>query len=155
MNARSPLLPGRTRLRRVAIGGAAASVLSLAIVALPSATPAWAASCPKKTLCTWVNAGYEGTEWNFSSQAVWTYVGAAANDKISSLITGTQGGLLKAWIGKDCPVGSDNTYIGMGESVENLASDKWQDETSLNDSVSAIALNSSTPPHGSRMEGGC
>jgi hypothetical protein len=158
MNSRSLLLSGRRRLRRVAIAGAAASALSLAMVALPSATPAWAASCPSGYMCTWVNANYSGTQWNFPASAsrlnYWWYVGNTPNDKISSIQERTSE-FYDGWIGKDCPVGSDYTWIGSGASVPNLANDTWQDGTSLNDSISAWGISGSTPAHGSRTAGGC
>jgi len=159
VNSRSFPLSGRRGLRRLAVAGAAASVLSLAVVALPAATPAWAASCPSKYICTWANAGYESTQWNFTttdSQGYnfWWYVGGAANDQISS-IQNKLTAFNYAWIGKDCPVGSDYTWIASGASVINLANDKWPDGSTLNDSISAWGISGSTPGHGSRTAAGC
>jgi len=158
MNWRSPLPSGHRRLRRAVLVVAAAPVLALAMVALPAATPAWAASCPSGYMCTWVNANYSGTQWNFPASAsrlnYWWYVGNTPNDKISSIQERTSE-FYDGWIGKDCPVGSDYTWIGTGASVPNLANDTWPDGTSLNDSISAWGISGNIPAHGSRTAGGC
>jgi hypothetical protein len=154
---KKPLRPqGRRRLRWAA--AVAVPALSVAVVVAPSAAPAWAASCTAKYLCTWQNSDYGGTQWTFTGktsqgQNYWWYVGAAANDQISSLIFNRGGGALDGWVAKDCPAGSDYTWFA--GSVENLANSKWQDGSSLNDSISAWGISASTPKPGSRMNGGC
>ena len=171
MNSRSLPLPGRRRLRRVAIAGAAASAISLAVVALPNAIPAAQAlavpvSCNANQhyLCTWQNSNYTSTQWNFPefgsqhADGYWWYVGNAANDKISSLFNYTQ-----SWgfVAKNCLADSEWTWIGVASGATNLANNKWPDGTSMNDSISAFGIGGlgephpNNPDHGSRMLGGC
>jgi hypothetical protein len=154
---KKPLRPqGRRRLRWAA--AVAVPALSLGVVAASSATPAWAASCTAKYLCTWQNSDYMGTQWTFTGKTsqglyYWWYVGAAANDQISSLIFNNGGGGLRGWVAKNCPADSDQTWFT--GSVENLASSEWPDQTGMNDSISAWAISANTPEAGSRTNGGC
>jgi Peptidase inhibitor family I36 len=175
MNSRSFPLSGRRRLRRVAIGGAAASALALGMLALPSGIPAVQASpavpralssCQQLRigfLCTWQNSNYGGTQWNFPEfgghpDGYWWYVGDAANDKVSSLYAHTDSW---AFVAKNCPADSEWTWIGAGGSAANLANNKWPNQTSMNDSISAYGIGGvgephpNFPDHGGRMDGGC
>jgi Peptidase inhibitor family I36 len=152
---RLPLL-GRRRLRTAAIVVAATPALALAVVVLPSATPAYAYSCGLNELCTWQNSNYGGTQWNFGigGEGYWWYVGDGANDQISSIYNHTGG--WKAWVDKDCPAGGQYTWIGNGSQAPNLANNKWPNGTTMNDSISAFGLDdNSVPAHGSRTGGGC
>jgi hypothetical protein len=157
-----PLL-ARRRLRWVATIVAAVPMLTLAMVAFSSATPASAGTCPLFALCTWQNANFSGTQWNFTATSgqpagFWWYVGNAQNDQISSIIN--EHDATKAWFNKDCPAGSNFTWIGSEQEAPNLANNKWPDGTSMNDSISAWGLGRGTggdqvPAHGSRPAGGC
>jgi hypothetical protein len=158
MNARSNRYFRRNRLRLAAIGVLAPG-LGLAVAVLPSSTPAALAfSCPTNQLCTWQNAGYQSTQWNFHISAGqpsgnWWYVGNAANDRISSIVNRTA---VRAWVDKDCVAGGNYTWLGSGAEAINLSSNKWPDGSSMNDSISAWAIGGSTVPHhGSRTAGGC
>jgi hypothetical protein len=151
-------LLGRRPLRRVAIA-VTAPALALTGFALSSATPAYAASsataasgCPQFSVCTWQNALFRGTEWNFtvtSSQPGnhWWYVGNAQNDQISSIInthTATY-----AWFDKNCPATSpDYATVAPLNNVGDLGDYNWRDGTPLNDSISAWAVSNSLPAHG-------
>jgi hypothetical protein len=165
MNSRSLLLSGRKRLRRVAIVGAAASALSVAMVTLPSATPAWAASCPANTLCTWQNSGYTGTQWNYAGNSgqprgYWWFVGNAANDQISSVWVNTTSAY-RAWFDGYCEAVSDEeTWMPAGSKATNLANNDWLGSSgryNMNDSITAWAITSASgsPAHGSAPDGGC
>jgi len=157
VNWRSHLPSGRSRLRRAAIVVAAAPALALTVVALPSATPAYAYSCPTNRLCTWQNSGEMGTQWNFGISSgqpsgLWWYTGNAANDQISSIVNRT---ITRGWVDKDCPAGGQYTYVGSNATAPNLANNKWPNGSSMNDSISAWGIGSSLPGHGSRTAGGC
>jgi Peptidase inhibitor family I36 len=163
MNARSHPLSRRNRLRLAAIL-VLAPVLGLIVSTLPSAPAAMAATCPFDYLCTWQNASYSGTQWNFTYSshiptATWVYVGSAPNDKISSYRNGLN--QANAYIAKNCPADSQWTWIPISNSNSNLSGSKWQNGTSINDSISAIALGAfgtskvSDPSPGSRTNGGC
>jgi hypothetical protein len=165
MNSRSLLLSGRRRLRRVAIVGAAASALSLAMVALPSATPANAASCASGHICTWQNSNYSGTQWNFagtSGQPVryWWYVGSAANDQISSIWVNLSTAD-RAWFDGYCEaVGDEETWMPAGAKAPNLANNNWLGSVgrdNMNDNITSWAITSASgsPAHGSAPDGGC
>jgi hypothetical protein len=128
------------------------------LIALTSSNDTSLPSCPTSTLCTFQNSGYGGTRWNFPwsshPHGQWFYTGSAANDQISSLYNH------RGWVSdfsKNCPADSNAVYI-LGEGhVSNLnngsSSNTWQDGTSVNDSISAIALWTSDTPtypaHGS------
>jgi Peptidase inhibitor family I36 len=164
MSSRSHPLFGRTLLRRAAIV-AVVPALGLAMSILPVATPAaQALSCPDNTLCAWQNSDYSGTQWRLGEisrePGYWWYVGAAANDKISSLWNNSREGQY-AYVAKDCPAGSEWTWIDRQGKNSNLANAKWPNGTSMNDSISAYAIgvagkrSPSFPAHGSRIDGGC
>jgi hypothetical protein len=165
MNAHSR----RNRQRRLAVAAALAPALILTVsatqaaatgdlVGLPSSPDVSLPSCPSSTLCTFQNSGYGGTRWNFPwssyPHGVWFWIGSAPNDQISSFYNH------RGWISdfaKGCPAGN-NAVDTPGEGhVSNLnngsSSNTWQDGSTVNDSISAIALwTSSTPtypPHGS------
>jgi hypothetical protein len=153
MNAHSHRLFGRKRLRLAVIAMTPALVLT--VFALSSATPAYAYSCVG--LCTWQNSNFSGTQWNFratSSQpsGYWWYVGNAQNDQISSIVNEYGS---KAWFDKDCVAGGNYTWVGYRQTAPNLANNKWPNGTSMNDSISAWAVGSNYPAHGSRPAGGC
>jgi Peptidase inhibitor family I36 len=156
MNFRSHLRSGRSRVRAAVIVAAAAPALATAMLALP-ATAAKAASCSYPHVCTWQNSNYGGTQWNYSTPVnYWWYVSNAANDQISSIESESN---KIFYIAKDCPAGSQWTWIGPYGTASNLANNKWPDGTGMNDSISAWAITSATkatfPPHGSRPAGGC
>lgn len=154
----------RNRLRLAAF--ALAPAIGLAATALPFTAPAAQAAqaapavggCPVSTFCAWQNSGYGGTRWDLTKQLnFWWYVGAAANDHISSLQNNRTG---YAYIAKDCPAASDWTWIDAGSLNSNLAGSKWQDGSSINDSITAFGEGTagagvSEPAHGSRTNGGC
>jgi hypothetical protein len=128
-------------------GAAQAGTNGAARESTPLATPV---NCPGHTLCTYQNANYNnsgasGTQWNFpynsSPHLVWFYVGAAANDQISSLYN-NRGWV--SYVAKACPAGSDNYAFGGGARVANFASWSWPDGTGVNDSISALAFGTST-----------
>ncbi|HKT01248.1 MAG TPA: peptidase inhibitor family I36 protein [Rugosimonospora sp.] len=165
MDVRSLLLYGRKRLRPVAIVGAAASVLSLGMVTLPSATPAWAASCPSGHICAWRDSNYSGTQWNYAGNSFqpagyWWYVGSAANDQISSIwvnLPSTQ----RAWLDGYCiAVSDEETWMPAGSKAPNLANNNWLGSVGrydMNDSITSWAITSASgsPAHGSSTNGGC
>jgi hypothetical protein len=171
MNARSLLLAGRRRLRRVTIPVAAAAALAFTMLALPSGTPAAQATpvpngclSHHEYLCTWQNSNYSGTEWIYpefgsgQGDGYWWYVGSAANDQISSLYNYT---LSYAYVAKDCPADSQWTYLGIADGAPNLANSEWPNLSGMNDSISAWSIGPDGetkpvfPDHGSRMNGGC
>ena len=164
MNARFRPLFRRNRARLAAITVLAPALgLTLAAAPFPAqAAEAAVPSCSLHYLCTWQNAGYGGTEWRLNLSAgrqthTWWFVGSAANDQISSYYNAT---LAYAYIAKNCLAGSQWTYITESNYNPNLAPNKWQDGSSINDSISAYAIGAtgqgvSFPAHGSRTEGGC
>jgi hypothetical protein len=113
-------------------------------------------SCPTATLCTFRDSNYGGTRWDFAYSAwphdEWICLGAlGTNGQISSFYN------RRSWISyfaKDCPAGSNRREYAGGTAVPNLGDGRhlWQDGTSMNDSISAIALGSSSvvnwPPNG-------
>jgi Peptidase inhibitor family I36 len=124
-------------------------------VVLSSSDIAALPSCPTSTLCTFQNSGYGGTRWNFAYSSrphnTWFFVGSAANDQISSFYNH------RAWtsyFAKACPAGSNWAASAGGSAVSNLNDGQhtWQDGTNANDSISSIALGTSTgisyPNHG-------
>lgn len=158
MNTHFRPLFRRTSVRLAAFAVLAPALSLGAVVALPS-TPALAYSCPLNDLCTWQNSGYSGTQWNFGGQGdFWYFVGGSANDQISSYVNRSQE---DAYIAKNCPADSQWTWFGNGASNSNLAYAKWPNGTSINDSISAYAINSYNdvdidfPAHGDRTHGGC
>lgn len=164
MGSRFRLPLGLGRLRRAAIAVAAAPPLALALFAVPFATPAAPVAeafppCPIDHLCTWQNSNYMGTNWNFTiTTHTWYYVGAGANDKISSLYWNNYFQTF-GYIAKNCPADSQWTYINTQGTAPNLANNKWPNQTGMNDSISAYAIGGGTrptfPAHGSRISGGC
>jgi hypothetical protein len=162
MNARSQRYFRRNRLRLAAF--ALAPAIGLAASALPFTAPAAQAApavggCPVSNFCAWQNSGYGGTRWDYQRQTgFWWYVGAAANDQISSFQNNRAA---YAYIAKDCPAASDWTWIDAGSLNSNLAGSKWQDGSSINDSITAVGEGAvgqaepTEPAHGSRTNGGC
>jgi Peptidase inhibitor family I36 len=109
----------------------------------PGVRPAISFSCPAHNFCTWLNAGYQGTRWDFNQTAHgsgWFYVGSAANDKISSFVNA------RGWwtdISKNYPWNNpDTACIENGLEYSNLANNNWADGSSANDSISGIRLTS-------------
>jgi len=162
MNTRSgPTLLGRSRLRQAAIV-TSASALALTGAALFSAPAANAASCPVYHICTWQNAGYSGTQWNYGGSSgqprgYWWFVGNAANDQISSIfVTLTSS---KAWFDGYCPASSgEETWMPAGAAAPNLANNNWLgDGLEMNDTITSWAITSASgsPRHGSSPDGGC
>lgn len=152
--------PGR--LRRAVLALVAAPALTVAMFALPLATPtADAFSCASGDLCTWQNSGESGTQWNYRPNSgqpagYWWYVGSGANDQISSIHNAYK---YRALVAKNCPADAQNTYLTPGGTASNLANNKWPNGTGMNDSISAwgVVLLSydTTLAHGARPQGGC
>lgn len=171
MSWRFHLLFGGSRLRRAVVVVAA---VALAMFALPFATPvaqAQANAIPNgclsqyNTLCSFRDANYSGTRWLFHNTSgqpccYWWYVGSSANDQISSLFNMSTHSQF-AYVAKNCPADSQWTWLDQGYGAPNLANNKWPDQSSMNDSISAWAFgpggqpSPAFPPHGSRMFGGC
>ena len=153
----------RPLFRRTSVRLAAFAVLTPALglgawAALP-APAALANSCPLNYLCTWHDAGFSGTQWNFGRHNdAWWYVGAGPNDQISSYINKSQE---YAFIAKACPADSQWTWLGVNASNSNLQGSSWPGGGSINDSISAYAINGPSdfdidfPVHGDRTHGGC
>jgi Peptidase inhibitor family I36 len=158
MNVRS----NRTRLCSLALAAALAPALILTMSAAgqaatttagaswPSSAAVSLPSCPGSTLCTFQNADFGGTRWNFAysnrPHATWFWIGSAANDQISSFYNN------RAWtsyFAKNCPA-NDLWEASAGTGfVENLNDGLhfWPDGTNANDSISAIALGTNTGIH--------
>jgi hypothetical protein len=115
-----------------------------------AASPAAAAalpSCPDSTLCTFQSAGYGGTRWNFAysnrPHGTWFFAGSGTNDQISSLYNHRE---FVSDVSKNCPVNVDWEGIAGGQAISNLndGHHAWPDGTNGNDSISGIALGTST-----------
>jgi len=156
----------RKRRRWLALAAAAAVVPALT-VALSSAAQAGTLgaahraapavttpNCPNATLCTYQNKDYNnngtsGTQWNFPYNSTphlqWVWIGSSANDQISSLNNN------RAWVSyvnKNCPA-TNQTHAWAGAAhPTNLANWTWPNGTSMNDSISAIALGTSSTTQG-------
>jgi Peptidase inhibitor family I36 len=122
--------------------------LSSSTTALPS--------CPSSTLCTFQNANYMGTRWDFPwssyPHGTWFWIGSSANDKISSFYNHRG---WTSYFARNCPADKVDWASAKYEGANsNLANNYWNDLTTVNDSISAIALGTSTstdtfPAHGS------
>jgi len=147
--------------RGVAVIGSA-----LLAVAVLSAAPAAASphpvrpavapeNCTIGNLCTYQNMFFNvngGTQWNFNyntrSHNVWIYVGDAANDKITSLVNdrNVQSSIAenKIQITADKCANIDGNGGNEGGSAElsDLSFIRWSDGNKMNDSISAIELQS-------------
>ena len=131
----------------LAIGGGVFFLGTSPASAAPTATPV---NCPGSTLCTYENANYNnsgasGTQWNFpynsSPHKVWFYVGDAANDRISSLFNN------RAWVSyvnKDCPARTNTYAFAGGAKPANFGTWSWPDGSGMNDTISALAMGTST-----------
>jgi Peptidase inhibitor family I36 len=175
MNTHSrPVRRGRS-IRRLAM---TAAVVPAPIVGLSAATQAatiahgatWSSprapnlpSCADGTLCTFQNSNYQGTRWDFAYNCYphdqWFFVCSGANDQISSYYNN------RAWVSytaKNCP--ADSLWAVIPENggyASNLNNGHWlwQDDTSMNDSISVIALGINEgvdyPTHSNPARGGC
>lgn len=98
-------------------------------------------ACPNSTFCAFQNANFGGTRFNFAfarrPHNRWFFVGAAANDKISSFFNHRA---FQADVAKNCPVNVDWEEIPRGGAIPNLTTKRWPDGSSGNDSISALAL---------------
>jgi peptidase inhibitor family I36 len=170
MNPRSRLLSNRSRLRRLVVAAALAPVLILTVSsAAQAATPAdggpWSSStavtlpsCPSHTLCTFKDADFKGTRWNFDyntrPHAEWFWIGNDANDDITSFYNH------RAWtsyFAKNCPADSQwQPSAGTG-FVENLNDGLhfWPNGTNANDSISAIGFGTTTSTTQRMAHGSC
>lgn len=124
---------------------------------------AQAPSCPSATLCTWRDSGYRNTRWAFAysnrPHGRWFFVGSGANDRISSLFNH------RAWTSYaalNCPADTVNwTHFPGGGKVFNFADGRhsFPNGHSMNDSISAVALGTSTrvvfPQPGNGQPGSC
>jgi hypothetical protein len=137
--------------------GATSNAVGKAATQTSSPRPAVALpSCPDATFCTFQNVDYKGTRWNFSYNSrphnTWFWIGAGANDKISSLYNHRA---WATWVAKDCPADQYHSYWSGGQSWPNLTDLEWLNGAPTNDSYSALALatnNGGPPPspkHGS------
>jgi hypothetical protein len=161
MNAHFRPLFRRMSVRLAAFALLAPAVGLGAVAALPSSA-AVAVSCPLGDLCTWHDSGYMGTQWNYRLRSnipafTWVFVGSAQNDEISSYQNNRTD---YSFIAKNCPADSLWTWLGFAAQNSNLANAKWQNGTTINDSISAIAIggsghDNSFPNHGDRTHGGC
>jgi Peptidase inhibitor family I36 len=163
----------RKRRRWLAVAAAAVAVPALTLAlsgAAQAASPAgggiWSSStaatlpsCASSTLCTFQNANFGGTRWNFAwssrPHGEWFWIGQAANDQISSFYNH------RAWtsfFAKNCPA-TDNLWEGSAGSgyVENLNDGEhfWPDGTNANDSISAIALGTNNTFFKPAQHGSC
>jgi len=117
-------------------------------------------SCPASTLCTFQNANYNangGTRWNFPwssyPHGTWFWIGSAANDKISSLYNHRG---WTSYFDKNCPANRpDWDYLKYESANSNLAHASWPSFTTVNDSISAIALGTSTSTNTFPASGSC
>ena len=106
-------------------------------------------SCPASTLCTFQNANYNtngGTRWNFPwssyPHGTWFWIGSGANDHISSFYNHRG---WTSYFDKNCPANKPDWANAKYETADsNLAGNYWTDMTTVNDSISAIALGTST-----------
>jgi hypothetical protein len=111
-------------------------------------------NCPSATLCTYQNSDYNnngasGTQWNFPYNSTphlqWVWIGSSANDQISSLHNN------RAWISyvnKDCPASNQSYAWAGGSAPKNLQNWSWPNGNNMNDSISAIALGTSSTTQG-------
>ena len=117
------------------------SPASQAAAASAAAPDSGISNCPKYSLCLWQNSGYTGNMWFWSwsmfphEQDIW--VGGSANDQASSLYNDRDD---VSEVNKDYPSDLNSVIVYMGSSNGNLANSKWPDGTSMNDSISSIAL---------------
>jgi Peptidase inhibitor family I36 len=116
------------------------------------ASPATALpSCPASTFCTFQNVDYEGTRWNFAYNSyphnTWFWIGAGANDQISSFYNNRS---WATWVAKNCPADQYHSFYPGGWAIPDLTSYSWLDGSPVNDSFSALALatNNGNPPPG-------
>ena len=122
---------------------------------LAAAAAAALPSCPASTFCTFQNANYNangGTRWNFAYSShphnTWFWIGAGANDKISSFYNHRA---WATWQAKNCPADSTFRTFAFGGGAEpDLTVLQWAaDGSPVNDSLSALALatNNNNPPN--------
>jgi len=170
MNLRSQLWSRRSGYRALAVAALASPALLLATPGAAWAVPggsganavtwsstaaAAAPSCPGATLCTFRAANYGGTRWTYAyasrPHGVWFFVGSGANDQISSIYNH------RAWtsyFAKNCPADGNWNVMAGGTLIPNLNDGQhhWQDGSNANDSISSVALGTSTavvyPAHG-------
>jgi Peptidase inhibitor family I36 len=148
----------------IAVSSSAQAATDTDPIELSSSTDVPAPSCGASTLCTFQNANFNettaGSRWDYAwssrPHGVWFYVGSGANDKISSLYNH------RGWtsfFGKNCPIDNNLVYENNESYDPNLnVGDRWQDGSSVNDSISAIALGTSTghtPPPSNPGPGRC
>jgi Peptidase inhibitor family I36 len=118
--------------------GSLASQAAVASAAIPHSG---ISNCPQYSLCLWQNSGYTGNmwfwSWSMTPHETGIWVGGSANDQASSLYNDRDD---VSEVGKNYPMDDDSVIIYMGSSNSNLANSKWPDGTSMNDSISSIAL---------------
>jgi hypothetical protein len=166
--------PSSHRKRRRWLAAAAAAVAIPVLIltvssAAQAATPAgdglWSSStaatlpsCATSTLCTFQNADFGGTRWDFAynsrPHAEWFWIGKAANDQISSFYNH------RAWtsyFAKNCPADRQAEASAGSGYVENLDDGLhfWPDGTNANDSISAIALGTTNTTTQNIAHGSC
>jgi hypothetical protein len=130
----------------LALTVSATSQAATSIPTLPS-TPGITAlpSCPASTLCTFENSGYGGTRWNFAYSNLphntWLFVGPVTNDRISSFYANRE---FVTYFNRDCPTGGQVAGFEGHRAVPNLNDEFWLNGHNMNDSISAIALATST-----------
>ncbi len=111
-------------------------------------------NCPNATLCAYQNKDYNnngasGTQWNYPYNSTphlqWVWIGSSANDQFSSLNNN------RAWVSyvnKSCPAGNQTHAWAGGAHPSNLQNWTWPDGTNMNDTISAIALGTSSTIQG-------
>jgi hypothetical protein len=114
-------------------------------------------SCPSGSLCTYQNKNFNedaaGAHWNFSYNGYqhnsWIWVGGAANDQITSIVSYRA---LDSAVAKDNPSSGDagcyeipgnNNQKDDTNGSADLSGIKWNDFTNVNDSISSVMLRSS------------
>ncbi|HEY6315901.1 MAG TPA: peptidase inhibitor family I36 protein [Streptosporangiaceae bacterium] len=162
MNTQSQPLSRKNHLRLLAVATALAPALILTVsataqatttpdfVSIPSSTDDIPLpSCPAETLCTFQNYNYGGTRWDYAYSShphnQWFYVGSHVNDQITSFYNNRE---YASSFAENCPADNNAYWIAGGGHISNLNNGHyhWPDGNNMNDSISAIALNTSNNP---------
>jgi Peptidase inhibitor family I36 len=105
-------------------------------------SPLSAGQCEYGYYCAWQNRNWEGTFWFWGNpKNEWFYVGAGANDQISSDWNRHQNA---TYVSKDWPAGTYQFCITAGGSHESYESNYPQPPyPNVNDTISALYLKTS------------
>ena len=134
------------------MAGHTSSARLAAAVALPS--------CPASTFCSFQNANYNangGTRWNFAYSSyphgTWFWIGAAANDQISSFYNHR---VWTTYAARNCPANKPDWSQAPGYGYNaNLSNTVWPSLNIVNDSISALAFGTSTSTNTWPASGSC